>query len=203
MYRVEFPITYLPTIEKEFLPSPKFQGIYWQDFLESKKIEDQKIVIDGRVSTIDVVGFQGSEGHGLVQMHQEPIQQEDVFFISGSGQMTIWNGFDCVRRPEDRNYWEHSLRGVMNVLEAGKAAYVLAVASGIKSRHEKLILNITSPGGDNFVIEPVSTRVGMHHTTRLDTPSLYFVVKHSSYRPDNLPDIHELVGYTGPYGGGQ
>lgn len=185
--------------EKEILPPPKFTGIYWQDFEQQDSIKGQHIDLNGQRWMIEVVGFQGSEGRGNVLMHQEPTQQEDVFFISGSGQMTIWNGFDCVRGPDDRNYWEHPLNGVIDLSEASQAQYVLAVASNIQSHQEKLVLNVTSRTGEMRSIEPVSTHVGMHHSTRIDTPSLYFVVKRSPH----TPDIHELVGYTGPYGGGQ
>lgn len=189
MSRVEFPITYLPQADKEFLPTPKFQGIYWQDFLEGDIIKGQQVELNQQYWTIDVVGFQGTDKRGSVRMHQEPTQQEDVFFISGIGEMTIWNGMDCVRDPNDRNYWEHPLNGVMSIEEANDAHYVLAVASDIHTGYEKLVLNTTSRVGKMCSIEPVSTRVGMHHSTNINTPSIYFVVK----RSPQIQDLHDLL----------
>lgn len=179
MTRAEFGVSYSPMSEKEILPSPKFEGVYWQGFPEENQLTGQRVSINGQAWVIEVVGFQGSEGRGSVQMHQEPLQQEDVFFLVGSGEMTIWNGQECQRRPEHPNYWGYSLNGVMTNREAQLANYVLAVASGLDSREEKLVLNVTKKDGTMIAIEPVSTHRGRHHSTRLDASSLYFVVKRS------------------------
>lgn len=198
MSRIEFPVTYIPGWEKEYLPYPKFQGIEWQGYLEAEFQKGKIIEINGQQWVLQVLGFQGSQGQGEVQMHQEPKQQEDVFFLCGKGEMTIWNGMECVRRPDERNYWEHKLEGIMNKWEAERADYTLAVASEITTGKEKLVLNVTKQDGTMFAIEPVSTRQREYHSTRLSDSSLYFVVKRSPI----TPDIHELVGFAGPYGGG-
>jgi|GEM_PF-1364089 len=198
MTSAEFAITYQPRVEKEMLPSPKFEGIYWQGIPEEEALVGRRLCINNQDWVVEVVGFQGSEGAGNVAMHQEPTQQEDVFFLVGAGEMTIWNGMECQMKPDQQNLWEHPLFGVMSIEEAKDADYVLAVASDLATGVEKLVLNITTAVGKMLVVEPLSTQRGRHHGTQLDKESMYFVVKRSPY----TIDIHELVRFTGPYGGG-
>lgn len=198
MRSVEFPITYIPGWEREELPYPKFRGIEWEGYPEAEHQKGKVAEINDQQWVLEVLGFQGSQGAGEVQMHPEPTQQEDVFFLCGEGEMTIWNGMECIRRPNERNYWEHKLEGVMHKPEAEKANYVLAVASDRATGKEKLVLNVTKQDGTVIAIEPVTTRRGEHHSTRLNSPSLYFVVK----RRPIFTDAHGLVGFTGSYGGG-
>ncbi|PIW07825.1 hypothetical protein COW38_02130, partial [Candidatus Collierbacteria bacterium CG17_big_fil_post_rev_8_21_14_2_50_45_7] len=190
--------TYIRGFEREQLPYPKFQGIEWEGYPEAGHQERQIIEINGQQWVLEVLGFQGSQGQGEVQMHPEPTQQEDVFFLCGKGEMTIWNGMDCVRKADERNYWEHELVGVMDRMEAEKANYVLAVASDRTMGKEKLVLNVTKRDGSMLAVEAISTRKGHYHKTSLARPSLCFVVKR---RPITL-DSHEMVGFAGPYSGG-
>lgn len=198
MLKNEFAITYVPETEKELLPEPKFRGIYWQGIPEEDQMAGQEIEINGRRSAIRVIGFQGSEGLGEVAMHQESVQEEDVFFISGSGEMTIWNGRDHQRRADEVNVWNHPLEGILTPEEAARAKYVLAIASDRATHIEGLVLNIELDDR-TWQVKPAITPRSFHHGTRLDEKSLYFVVKHEPV----MVDTHELVGYSGKYGGGE
>lgn len=198
MATAEYGVHYTKEAEKEFLPSPKFKGIYWQGIPEEEMLVGMRLDVNGQGWVIEVIGFQGSEGVGHTQLHQEPTQQEDVFFLCGQGNMTICNGMECTRRPGEQNYWDHKLSGVLTAHEAERASFVLAVASDIQTKSEKLVLNVTKEDESMLVVEPVSTRQGYFHSTVLEGSSLYFVVKRSRA----TLDTHELVGFAGPYSGG-
>jgi len=179
MTKAEYGISYNPELEKEFLPSPKFEGIYWQGFAEEESLTGQEINIDGVRWKIDVIGFQGSEGPGNVQLHEEPMQQEDVFFLTGSGSMTRWDGLDCILSVIS----DTPLMPNLTTKELSTAKFTLAVASYVSEwapniQREHLVLNIET-GDRNMAVEPVSTPKGHYHATHLTEPSTYFVVKRS------------------------
>lgn len=193
----EYTITYDPSREKEMLPSPKFEGIYWQGIPEQDQIVGEKATLNGERFVMEVVGFQGSDKSALVVMHQEKSQKEGAFFIVGKGEMEIWNGMECQRRPDEPNITHHPLIGILTMQEAEKAKYTLAIASAMNGV-ESLVLNVETVEGKHVSIEGVWNPIGYHHGTTIEGQSLYFVVKMSR----STPDVHELVGYTGPYGGG-
>jgi hypothetical protein len=194
----EFAIEYSPTAEKEILPSPKFEGIYWQGLLNENELIGQEIELNGKRSTIKVIGFQGSDGMGQVALHPEPDIEESIFFVCGMGEMTVWNGRTEQRRVDETNVWNPELQGLITLEQASRAQYVLAVATNRESQTEGLILNI-EVDDQTFPVTPVVTPRSYHHGTHLREESLYFVIK----LEESGWDAHELVGFTGPYGGGQ
>lgn len=179
----EIRLSYDPATEKEWLPQPKFDGIYWQGMPNEGEVEGQVIKIYGESWALDHVGFQGSIGMARVRLHEEPTQQEDVFFLSGEGEMTIWNGLDCGR---ERKRTEE-LKGIFTKEELQAATFVLAVASysiphldNVELEH--LVLNV-EVNGRHESIEPVSTPRGFHHGYDLSEESHYLVVKRRKLEP--------------------
>lgn len=177
MNKAEIQLSYDPTAEKEWLPSPKFEGIYWQGMPNEVDVQGQKIVINDQNWVLDHVGFQGSDRGARVQLHEESTQQEDMFFLSGKGEMDIWNGLDCSRGVNRKA----ELKGVFSKEELVAAKFVLAVVSwSIPYLHDEvidhLVLNV-EVGGRHETIEPVSTPRGFHHGYALSEPSHYLIVK--------------------------
>lgn len=184
MASVEFGITYQADGEKERLPSPKFEGIYWLGIPE--RLAGQRLLINGVAWEITIAGFQGSEGVGHTLLHPEGVgdgvhdgEQEDVYFISGKGSMTRWDGLDCGLSVTS----DTPLKPVLSNDEARRATFELAVASYLpewrrpgEEELEHLVLNV-SVDGKTVPIEPVITPPGHYHATKLDGESLYFVLK--------------------------
>lgn len=169
-------LTYQPDGEKESLPYPKFDGVYWQGIPEEGELEGKVVEINGVRWEIKVIGFQGTDTRGNVRMHPEQDMQEDVFMIAGEGMMWIWDGLDCGLSSKQ----PHELKGVIGVEVAREASFTMAIASYHHTywhtEMEHLVLNVER-NGETYPIEPVSTPQGFHHQTELHERSLYFVVK--------------------------
>lgn len=179
MNKTEIKLDYDPSAEKEWLPSPKFEGVYWQGMSNEVGVQGQQVIINDESWILDHVGFQGSEGKARVQLHEEPTQQEDVFFLSGGGEMTIWNGLDCSRGRNELV----GLKGIFSKEELVAAKFVLAVVSwSMPYLHDEvvdhLVLNVEA-GDHQEIVRPVSTRQGFHHGYVLSEPSHYLIVKRS------------------------
>jgi len=187
MTNVEFGVTYDPGALKIRLPKPKFsESLYWQDVEEEGNIVGQQIPICEEMWEITTVGFQGSDGPGETLLHQEggknaqiPGEQEDVFFILGTGSMYRWDGLDCILSVNTDTLF----KPVMTTDEVIRAKYTLAVASyrpewlGAGEKElEHLVLNV-EVDGRTIPIEPIVTPAEHYHATQLTEQSLYFVVK--------------------------
>jgi hypothetical protein len=118
--------------------------------------------------------------------------------------MTFWDGSNDVWPPE-RNYRQPKFHGPLTDKEIESAQYTLAVATTVSRKgHVKpeiLVLNVELKDGRTIPIEPISTQMGYHHGYEIVNKSRFVIVKFSPVK--SLPSTHELVGYTGPYGGGQ
>jgi hypothetical protein len=169
-------VTYQESAEKEMLPSPKFDGVWWKGIPEEGGLEGRVVEINGAKWEIKVIGFQGTDTRGNVQMHPEPDMQEDVFMIAGEGLMWVWDGLNCGLS----NNQPHEMKGVFENACVSEAEYALAIASYVHPQFhcemEHLVLDVVI-GNKTHVVEPISTPQGFQHRTELVKPSTYFVVK--------------------------
>lgn len=177
MLSQEIGLMYDPTTEKEWLPKPKFNGIYWQGMPNEQEVQGQVMSLDGVSWELLHVGFQGSDGKAEVIMHPEPTEQEDVFFLQGKGKMIIWNGLESSKgKPRLAE-----LAGIFSQKDIEAATFILAVASWNipyldDLTVEHLVLNVEVDGLHES-IEPVSTPRGFHHGYELSEASHYLIVK--------------------------
>lgn len=182
MHNYEQKVTYDFGVPKERLPAPKFpESAYWQGIPEENEIVGQRVTLNGVEYVFEVIGFQGSDGPGYITKHQEVTQREGVFFVSGEGLMTKWNGMDCQRRADEPISWERPLRGRLSQEEAITAKYTLAVASKLGGEGEMLVLNVETADGRTLPIEGEWLPIGWSHATQLNGETLYFVVKLGLY----------------------
>lgn len=184
MNTFEMGVTYNPAGKWEPLPAPKFENVEWLDIPEENALVGQRLLIGGDQWEITVAGFQGSKGPGKVQLHPEGAldgkhdhEQEDVYFLSGHGEMSRWDGLDCIM-----SVWSDTpLKEVLTLEEVGRARFTLAVASyylpGIpETELEHMVLNV-EVDSKTIPVEPIMTPPGHYHATHLTDQSLYFVVK--------------------------